>query len=141
MFILNYDLLNNKNIYNNFIDICFQFCDSFSLNANENFEDEESIWNLEQFYLTSLSNNEFQLEKVIYSPFNNILMFQLDKQARIFLLQAGVLDNFNFQNGFEDLCFYRNGNLCFRSISHEKIAFWEDNDLSIISKLKKIHLL
>lgn len=141
MYTIDYSMLNKGAVYKSFIRICCDYCDAFSLNVQGDYENNGEKFNANQFFLTMLSESEADIKETVYSPFNRISLYMLDFPARDFLMQAGAIDYFDFSNGFEDLCFYKNKRICFRSVSHEKIAFWESGDSAITSELKKLGLI
>ena len=136
------DLLAN---YNEIIKYVGKNSDSFSMISNLNkpysknppsFEHEKAVIAFEPFleqYFVGIKKWPGTITKENHKV---MLLFRLCKESRKLLKETANLF-LPFENGLpEDVCFYRNQNPWFVTVSHEKMAFIADATKEDVSFLK-----
>lgn len=133
------------NKYKAFISHAFYTCDSLSYVADkENQKLNDFLKSLEINCLADILKKEF----ISVHPYTGtdfdcgcyMLTLKCNTFIKSLFLRADCIADFNGIEFPEDLCFYRDGNLWFKFISHEKLIFItneEDSDIKFF-KFNKI---
>lgn len=134
------ELVINKRIYKLFIDYAINTCDSFSLVFSKKdkqeytFQDLLNNWN--NFILDIKTVNTHTDTGTDISG-GSIIYFKCDNIIKNLLFSASNIYDWNGDSLPEELCFYRNKKLWFKSITHEKLSFIvsaNDNDKQFLKE-------
>lgn len=132
--------LNSKN-YKSFIDYAIKTCDYASLifeksessNSKYTFQEE---YQLISEYIMRKENKMFHPDTGSYFENVDIVYFKLDKEMSEFFKNADNIFDWNGINLPEELCFYRDENIWFSCICHEKLLHIYNETYNDINFLK-----
>lgn len=133
-------LIGNK--WSTFLESAFKISDCFSLKIYDFFAVEPSgnylgvLNDLEQWEIRDFSYVNNHEPQKVFGEYE-IKFYECNFFTQKVIMLCGDIDNFVFPKYPDDLCFYFDNYLWFKSITHENLMYIDSKQTEILTQLRK----